>query len=167
MSCRLATTLGTLQAMPPTPRQAWYQALRAYTVLLEIMEAELQADCGVPLAWYDVLVEINQAPGRTIRMNDLADRVLLSRSWLTRRVAQLERAGLVERRSASGDGRGVLAAMTANGRKAFAAMERSHARSIHRHFSGHLDDLEVAVITESFARIADHGTRVLGRATDS
>ena len=101
--------------MPAPRRLAWYQTLRAYMVLLEIMDAELQADCGVPLAWYDVLIEISNAPGHAIRMNELADKVLLSRSWLTRRVAQLEREGLVERRAASGDGRGIIAAMTPKG----------------------------------------------------
>jgi DNA-binding MarR family transcriptional regulator len=151
--------------MPASPRLAWYETLRAYTVLLDVMDAELQADCGVPLAWYDVLVEISNAPGQSIRMNDLADKVLLSRSWLTRRVTQLEHAGLVERRSANGDGRGIVAAMTTSGQEAFAAMERSHARSIRRHFSDHLDDDEAAVIAAAFARIADHGTRTLRRAS--
>ena len=113
--------------MPGSPRLAWYQALRAYTVLLDIMDAELRAECGVPLAWYDVLIEISNAQGQVIRMSDLADKVLLSRSWLTRRVAQLEQAGLVERRSASGDGRGIVAALTPRGVTAFAAMERSRA----------------------------------------
>ena len=102
-------------AMPGSPRLAWYQALRAYTVLLDIMDAELRAECGVPLAWYDVLIEISNAQGQVIRMSDLADKVLLSRSWLTRRVAQLEQAGLVERRSASRDGRGIVAALTPRG----------------------------------------------------
>jgi DNA-binding MarR family transcriptional regulator len=55
----------------------------------------------VPIAWYDVLVEISHAPGHAIRMHELADKVLLSRSWLTRRVAQLKREGLVERRAAT------------------------------------------------------------------
>ena len=150
--------------MPSAQRRAWYHALRAYTVLLEIMDAELQADCGVSLAWYDVLIEISKAPDQAIRMNDLADKVLLSRSWLTRRIAQLERAGLVQRRSANGDGRGVVAAMTTRGREAFVAMERSHARSIRRHFSDHLDDQEAEIVAAAFARIADQGTRMLGRA---
>ena len=147
--------------MPAPRRLAWYQTLRAYTVLLEIMDTELQAECGVPLAWYDVLIEISNAPGQAIRMNELADKVLLSRSWLTRRVAQLEREGLVERRAASGDGRGIIAAMTPKGRDAFAAMERSHSRSIRRHFSELLDDDEATVIAATFSRIADRGTRAL------
>lgn len=149
--------------MPAPRRLAWYQTLRAYTMLLEILDAELQADCGVPLAWYDVLVEISNAPGHAIRMNELADKVLLSRSWLTRRVVQLEREGLVERRAASGDGRGIIAAMTPKGLAAFAAMEHSHSRSIRRHFSVHLDDDEAAVIAAAFGRIADRGIGSLRR----
>jgi DNA-binding MarR family transcriptional regulator len=121
------------------------------------MDADLQADCGVPLAWYDVLIEIAKAPDQAVRMSDLADQVVLSRSWLTRRIAQLESAGLVERRAAAGDGRGVVAAMTDDGRERFAAMEKSHARSIQRYFSTHLDDDEAEVVARAFARIADAG----------
>src|SRR3954447_1377314 len=106
--------------MPMPRRAAWYQSIRAHTILLELMDAELRSDCGVPLAWYDVLIEISKAPGQAMRMSELADQVLLSRSWLTRRVAQLERAGLVERRAAAKDGRGVVAAMTPSGREKFA-----------------------------------------------
>src|SRR4051812_33340062 len=147
--------------MPVPRRAAWYQSLRAHTILLELMDADLQADCGVPLAWYDVLIEISKAPGQAVRMSDLADQVLLSRSWLTRRVAQLERAGLVERRATTEDGRGVVAAMTPSGRKQFAAMEKSHARSIQRHFSAHLDDDDAQTLATTFARIADAGARQL------
>ena len=96
------------------------------------------------------------SPGHEIRMSTLADQVLLSRSWLTRRIIQLENAGLVEGRRSGEDGRGVVAALTPEGEKAFQAWEKSHARSIARHFSQQLDDDEAAVLQRSGAALARH-----------
>ena len=140
--------------MPSPSRRAWYESVRAHAALIELMDRELRADCGVPLAWYDVLVEVTHSPNGEIRMAELAERVLLSRSWLTRRVTQLEDAGLLERRAADNDQRGVCAALTPRGREIFTKMERSHAASIERHFSQHLPPEEAEVIARSFARIS-------------
>ena len=97
---------------PPTgKRAAWLRSLEAHTYLVDLMDRDLRRDCDVPLAWYDVLIKIFTSPGHRIRMAELADQVLLSRSWLTRRVVQLEEAGLVVRTSVGDDGRGVLATM--------------------------------------------------------
>ncbi len=121
------------------------------------MDDELRADCGVPLVWYDVLIKVWLSPGHSIRMSELADQVLLSRSWLTRRVVQLEQAGLVERTRTGDDGRGVVARMTERGVQQFQEMEVSHARSIAKHFSGHLNAQEAALIRSCFTRMAEHG----------
>ena len=88
-----------LEPMPPPSgkRLAWLRMLEAHTRLIELMESDLRRDCGVPLVWYDVMIKIWVAPGRRIRMAELAEQALLSRSWLTRRVVQLEQAGLVTR----------------------------------------------------------------------
>jgi|tagenome__1003787_1003787.scaffolds.fasta_scaffold20904070_3 DNA-binding MarR family transcriptional regulator len=141
-------------APPSDKRLAWLRVLEAHTRLVELMEDDLRRDCGVPLAWYDVLIKIWLAPGHRIRMAELAEQVLLSRSWLTRRVVQLEDAGLVTRTGADGDGRGVLAEMTPAGLEAFAHMERSHARSIATHFSAHLSQDEARVVATVFSRIS-------------
>ena len=142
-------------------RTAWYRSLQAHVVLTELFDEELRRDCGVSMMWYDVLIKLWLAPGKSLRMNELADQALLSRSWLTRRVAQLEDAGLVSRTSAEGDARGVTATMTAKGQKVFVDLERSHARSIERHFSRHLTAEESAVISSAFDRIAAAGRRSL------
>ena len=81
------------------------------------------------------------------------------RSWLTRWVIQLEDAGLVSRTSADGDGRGVAATMTDKGKRVFLELEKSHARSIERHFSHHLKAEEAAVLFPAFDRIARAGRR--------
>ena len=142
--------------MPPPSgkRLAWLRMLEAHTHLIELMEADLRRDCGVPLVWYDIMIKIWVAPGRRIRMAELAEQALLSRSWLTRRVVQLEEAGLVIRTGAGDDGRGVLVEMTSTGLETFARMEESHARSIARHFSAHVSQDEARVMSAAFARIA-------------
>lgn len=148
-------------AMPPGSRSAWFHTLSAMTALVELMDRELQADCGRPLAFYDVMVEIYHSPGHSIRMSDLADRVLLSRSWITRRVRQLEDAGLIARSAATEDRRGITATLTPHGLDVYEAMERSHAASIHRHFGTHLSAEDARLIDRAFAAIAAHARQAL------
>ena len=147
--------------MPSLTRRAWYESLRAHAALVELMDQELRADCGIPLAWYDVLVEVAHSPNGAIRMADLAEQVLLSRSWLTRRVTQLENAGLLERRAADDDLRGVCAALTPHGRETFGKMERSHSASIERHFSRYLSAEEAELIARAFALIGSSAIEAL------
>lgn len=147
--------------MPSGSRTAWYQTLNAMAALIELMDRELQADCGTPLAYYDVLVEVYRSPGHCIRMSELADRVLLSRSWITRRVRKLEEAGLLTRSASPDDGRGVTAHLTPEGLTAFRAMERSHSASIRRHFAAHLSAEEADQISRTFAGIAGQARAAL------
>jgi DNA-binding MarR family transcriptional regulator len=144
-------------APPSDKRLAWLRMLEAHTRLVALMERDLRRDCGVPLAWYDVLIKVWLAPGHRIRMAELAEQVLLSRSWLTRRVVQLEDAGLVTRTGADDDGRGVVAEMTPTGLETFARMEQSHAKSIATHFTAHLSQDEARVISTVFSRICAAG----------
>jgi DNA-binding MarR family transcriptional regulator len=151
--------------VPSPTRSAWYQTLSALTVLLELMDRELQRDCGMPLAWYDVMVEVYRAPGHSIRMSDLADRVLLSRSWITRRVRQLEDAGLLARTPAPHDQRGVIASLTPSGLETFHELERSHTASINRHFAAHLSHHDAQLIEHRFATIAAQARSTLPRTS--
>jgi DNA-binding MarR family transcriptional regulator len=147
-------------------RAAWYHSVRAQTAVLELMDEELRDGCGYPLAFYDVLIEIWRAPGHSLRMSELAGKVLLSRSWVTRRVAQLERAGLLEREPAAGDDRGVLAVLTPTGAAAFKEMERIHARSVRRHFSSFLTAEQAALLAERMAAIGDSARARLDQERD-
>ena len=143
-------------------RSAWYASLEAHCVLVHLMDSEMHRDCGIPLEWYDVLIKLWLAPGKRLRMSELADQVLLSRSWLTRRVIQLEKAGLVTRCPAGPeDRRGILATMTKEGERAFASMEKSHSSSIEAHFSQFVSEQEAAVIRACFGRIARQGRESL------
>ena len=149
--------------MSMSPKRAtWYAAFEAHVLLTRLLDDELQRDCGIPLDWYDVLIKLWIAPDKSLRMSELAEQVLLSRSWLTRRVMQLEGAGLVKRHSAdSSDRRAVVATMTAEGQRVFAALERSHSRSIDKHFSAYMTTEEAAVIRRVFQRIGADGRAAL------
>jgi DNA-binding MarR family transcriptional regulator len=91
-------------------RAAWRAVLFAQNALVRIFDDELQRECGTSLQVYDVLIRIWLAPEHTLRMSELAESALLSRSWITRRVDRLEQSGLVERLPAGDDD---LAALTA------------------------------------------------------
>src|SRR5437763_1054664 len=83
--------------------EAWRAFLTAHAVLTERLEAELQAERGLQLTWYDVLFQLSLTSGGERRMQELAGAVLLSKSGLTRLVARMEQAGLVERRACPTD----------------------------------------------------------------
>jgi DNA-binding MarR family transcriptional regulator len=93
----------------------WRSFLRAHSYVVRQLERDLVADAGLPLAWYDVLLQLVEAPDRRLRMAELADSVLLSRSGLTRLVDRLQAAGLVVREPFPGDARGMYTVLTPAG----------------------------------------------------
>src|SRR5437016_3537993 len=95
--------------------QAWDALLRAHATLLRQLETDLESRTGLALADFDVLAQLAIAGG-ALRMTELADRALISRSGMTRRVARLVRDGLVRRAKADADARGVVVALSAVGR---------------------------------------------------
>jgi DNA-binding MarR family transcriptional regulator len=108
------------------------------------IEADLEAD-GLPsLADLDVLLQLAQAPERRLRMSELADEVLLSRSGMTRRIDRLEAAGYVQRHECSFDRRGAFAGLTERGLERLQNARPTHVRGIVEHFASKLsaDDLE-------------------------
>ncbi len=108
------------------------------------LETELVAGQSLSLASYDVLVQLAAAPERRLRMTELADAVLLSRSGVTRLVDRLERGGLVARASVAEDGRGVAATLTERGLERLRAASRTHLEGVARHFVARLDQGELA-----------------------
>ncbi|MER3418594.1 MAG: MarR family transcriptional regulator, partial [Chloroflexota bacterium] len=94
---------------------AWRAFLEAHARLARRLDDELRAGHGISLAEYDALLQLARAPGRRLRMNQLADRVILSRSGITRLVDRLVAAGLVERTTCSTDARGAEAVLTEAG----------------------------------------------------
>jgi DNA-binding MarR family transcriptional regulator len=121
---------------------AWRGFLQTHARLTRRLDEELRAAHDLPLTSYDVLVQLEGAPGRQMRMSELADAVLLSRSGLTRLVDRLERQGLIERRECPDDARGSLAALTGAGAARLAEARPTHIAGVRRLFLEPLDHAE-------------------------
>ena len=146
-------------------RQACYETVRANSALMELMEREVESATGMSMGWYDVLVNLYLAPGKAMRMSDLANIVITSRSWLTRRIDQLEKAGYVERCVADADGRGVRARLTREGRLAYIRMERVHSTIVDRHFGELMTAADAAVVEKVMRRVGASARETLGLPT--
>ncbi|MPZ84663.1 MAG: MarR family transcriptional regulator [Actinophytocola sp.] len=134
---------------------AWRSFLRAHARLVRVLETELVAEHPLSLGGYDVLVQLAEAPGRRLRMAELADAVLLSRSGVTRLVDRLEVAGMVTRERFTGDGRGVVAVLTTKGVDTLRSAARTHLAGVVRHFIDHFDAEELAGFGEMCSRLAE------------
>jgi DNA-binding MarR family transcriptional regulator len=132
---------------------AWRAFLTAHAVVIDAIDREMVAAGVVPLTWYDVLVELAEAPEHRLRLHELADRVVLSRSGLTRLVDRLEAAGLVRRESAADDRRGAYAVLTEEGAAAHRRAWPVYARGIAAHFARHLNEDEAATINRALERV--------------
>jgi len=100
--------------------------LRAHAALTRELDAQLAREHKLPLSSYEVLLFLADAPEGRMRMAELADSVLLSRSGLTRLVDRLEREGLLKRKPCESDARGFFAEITPKGRRLFDAARRTH-----------------------------------------
>src|SRR4051794_39799539 len=105
---------------------AWVGFLRAHHTLVAELDDELRREHGLPLTSFDVLAQLDNAPEHQLRMSELADAVLLSRSGLTRLVERLESKGLIERRECTEDARGAFAVLTAEGEAGLGNARTTH-----------------------------------------
>ena len=119
---------------------AWSGFLMSHAQIVRALDAELERAHGLPLTSYDVLIQLSVAPGRRLRMFELADAILLSRSGLTRLVDRLERAGLVERERGEVDPRQMYARLTDRGLDALAEATPTHIAGIRERFLEPLSD---------------------------
>ena len=117
----------------------WADFLHVHAALTDVLGRELADAAGLPLAWYDVLVQLEAAPDGRLRMQELAAAIVLSKSGLTRLVDRLEHAGYVARTSCPSDRRGTFAEITASGRRVLGAARPIHLAGVERHFAAHLD----------------------------
>jgi DNA-binding MarR family transcriptional regulator len=120
------------------PVAAWRAVLLAQSRALRAIERDMEAAGAISLGWYDVLLELDAAPERRLRMQDLAARAVLSRTRVSRIVAELEATGYVERRPDPDDGRAALATITAEGRAARRRAAPTYLAAIDEHFTRHL-----------------------------
>jgi DNA-binding MarR family transcriptional regulator len=142
----------SVPAIDPDAMDAWHALLVVHHRLTGAMDEELRRVHGLRLDWYDVLVQLSEAGGR-LRMAELADATLFSRTDCTRIVDRMEAAGHVERQPAEEDGRGVYAALTDEGRALLRRASVTHMGSIQRRFVDHLHPDEVRSIAVGLGRM--------------
>jgi DNA-binding MarR family transcriptional regulator len=146
--------------------QPWRAFLTAHARITRRLDEELRAEHDISLAEYDALLTIADAPERTIRMRQLADRVLLSKSGVTRLIDRLVLDGLVERRACASDARGAEAVLTAAGLDRLRHASRTHLRGINEHFLAAVDTDDLSTIQRSMQSVADHAGPGSGDAPD-
>jgi DNA-binding MarR family transcriptional regulator len=132
---------------------AWRVFLGAHAAVIRRLEAELEAEGLISLADYDVLLNLATSPGGRLRMSELADQVLLSRSGMTRRIDRLESAGLVQRAECPADRRGSFATITAEGLARVHSASPTHVRGIEEHFIAKLTPEELEAIRAALAKV--------------
>jgi len=131
---------------------AWRLLLETHHRLTGEMDHELRREHALRLDWYDVLVQLSNAGGR-LRMHELAEATLFSRTDCTRIVDRMERAGFVARERAAEDGRGVNAMLTPAGHQKLREAAVTHVRSIEQRFAGLLSDDEAATMAHALDRV--------------
>jgi DNA-binding MarR family transcriptional regulator len=144
--------------------RAWRGMLRAHAALTKALDADLEAAHGLPLSSYEVLLYLNDAPDRRMRMRDLAASVILSRSGLTRLADRLEREGLIRRESCSSDARGAYAVLTPAGAEMLAAARKTHLAGVRSLFLQHFSDGELDVLGEAWDRVVPGAATAPGPA---
>src|SRR6266536_4252945 len=132
--------------------EAWRSMLRAHATLMRRLDTDLERETGLSLADFDVLAQLAEAHGE-LRVTELADRALISRSGMSRRVARLANEGLVRRDKAGSDGRGVVVALTEAGIARLAETAPVHARGISKLFVAQLDDQELALLERALNKV--------------
>jgi DNA-binding MarR family transcriptional regulator len=135
---------------------AWIALLRAHATLMRQLESDLERETGLALADFDVLAQLADAGGE-LRMTELADRALISRSGMTRRVARLAVEGLVRRASADADARGVVVSLTTSGIARLKETAPVHLRAIKKFFVERLDDEELSILERSLSKVSIEG----------
>lgn len=138
-----------------TMRSAWPLFVTSHAAVVARIEQDLAA-AGLPeLAWYDVLWAIERTADRKVRLHELADELVFSRSNLTRLVDRIEDAGLVKRERAEDDRRGYYAVITPAGRALRKKMWPVYSRAIETYFDGHLTQAENAALRSALRRVLD------------
>lgn len=156
MSQQLVTARPATVPSPDDPRLgSWRAFLHAHARLLRRLDEELQAEHGLSLAEYDALLQLANAQDRRLRMSVLADRVLLSRSGITRLVDRLESSGMVARSACVTDARGAEAALTQAGLDRLRAASRTHLDGVQRYFLATVSDGDRDAIERAANAIID------------
>lgn len=117
----------------------WGWQLFAYAKVLQALEADLLEQHELPITWFDLMNRLREAPGQRLRMRELEEASLFTKSGLTRLVDRIESAGFVRRERTAEDRRGVYVVVTEAGNDKINEVWPDHVASVYRHFGSHLD----------------------------
>lgn len=137
-------------------QHSWRAWLSASQLLNDRLSRELQARHGFTIADYEILVRLSEVPDRRMRMSELADATLSSRSRLSHQIDRMARAGLVERQVCSDDGRGAFAALTDTGYDQLVLAAPDHVEGVREHLVDQLTSKEFAALGAACAKVAKH-----------
>ncbi|MET8306450.1 MarR family transcriptional regulator [Micromonospora sp. NPDC005173] len=139
--------------------QSAWRGYRQMRHLLDLeLARELMRDAGLSEPDYDVLSDLSETPDQRLRLSELADRMLWSRSRLSHHLTRMQQRGLVTREECATDGRGAVVALTAEGRRAIEAAAPGHVAAVRRHFIDLLTPDEIVALDALTHRVVDHLT---------
>src|SRR3954462_9911024 len=139
--------------MSEDPADTWGALLKVHAARVPRIDREVQDSHGLPLTWYDVLLELSSAPGRRLTRGQVGSVVAVSRTRVSRVVDELVRAGLVARESNPDDGRSAFAAPTSAGRAALREAAPTYVAAVHREFADHLNVREAEVLARALRKV--------------
>jgi DNA-binding MarR family transcriptional regulator len=148
----MSTTESAATSLAAHELGAWRGTLEVHARVTQQLDAQMHAEHGISVSAYEVLMFLADAPEHRMRMSDIADRVLLSRSGCTRLVDRLVGLGYVTRHAATNDGRGLYAELTAAGLDKIKAARATHHDGIRRFFLDHLTSTDQIALADVWAR---------------
>lgn len=141
------------QTLDRTQLRTWRTFITTHATVIDLIERELAEARQLPLSSYDVLLALVEAPNRRLRMHELAQAVVLSRSGLTRLVDRLEQEGLLRRDRTGSDRRAIYAVLTLKGFRAFRHAWPIYAQGIVKYFVQHLTEQEMSTLSQMLGRV--------------
>lgn len=138
----------------PAEMKAWRRYIVASRRLLEALDADL-TDHDLSMSDYEILAQLSDAPDRRMRMSELADIAMLSRSRLSHRMKVMEKAGWVKREACPADKRGYFAVMTAKGWKAIVTAAPDHVSSVRHRFLNYLSKADQVALAQIFEKVGE------------
>jgi DNA-binding MarR family transcriptional regulator len=148
-------------AIDPRAR-AWRLFVETHGLVFGRLIDELKAEVDLAMTWYDVLFHLQEVPGERLRMHELADAVVISKSGLTTLVDRMEEAGLLRREAPANDRRAIEVTLTDAGRRRFEEANAVHWRGIQEHFIAHLNNSEVEMLVRVLERLKQANGRGTG-----
>ncbi len=131
--------------------------MQTHSTVVKYLERRMEEQHGLPLSWFDVLIQLTESPEGKLRMGELADSVLLTRSGITRLVDRMIGAGLVDREPCPGDRRGYYAVITQKGKDTIERVGPDHSKDAWEVFLGHINESEAVLMGNVFNQVLAAG----------